>query len=24
MAFFSGTTWISQHQKGKPFRILMK
>jgi len=24
MAFFSRTTWVSQHQKGKPFWILMK
>jgi len=24
MAFFSRTIWVSQHQKGKPFCILMK
>jgi len=24
MAFFSRTTWVSQHQKGKPFWILLE
>jgi len=24
MAFFSTTTWVSQHQKGKPFWILLE
>ena len=24
MAFFSRTTWVSWHQKGKPFWILLK
>jgi len=24
MAFFSRTNWVSWHQKGKPFWILMK
>jgi len=24
MAFFSRTTWVSRHQKGKPFWILLK
>jgi len=22
--FFSGISWVNWHQKGKPFRILMK
>ena len=24
MAFFSRTTWVSRHQKGKPFQILLQ
>ena len=24
MAFFSSTTWVSRHQKGEPFWILLK
>jgi len=23
-AFFSGTTWVSQHQKSKPFWVLLE